>query len=282
MSRIGKRLWGKMTAILLAVALMVPEQGVVSAAAVPADQDPLGKLVANAVMNAVYGIKPVKPKAAAVPAPPLTWNVLTKLNRGMIPLIYQPDFQQFKLSGSGQFIGFKRMLLANNPVSVKPVITVYDRVTGIMDDIQVPASSLSDEMLYFDMSADARYVVFTYATERYSMNPKLQVYLFDREERRLLPLTVPFETSDSSEESNRVSISDNGNYIVFDTDAKGLVPDDNDDYRDVFLYDRAGNLLTRISSRAGMQDFDSGNSEAPSISGDGRYIAFQSEANLTG
>ncbi|MFC3770139.1 cadherin-like beta sandwich domain-containing protein [Paenibacillus sp. GCM10012303] len=282
MSRIGKRLWRKMTALLLAVALMVPELGVVSAAAVPADQDPLGKLVANAVMNAVYGIKPVKPKAAAVPAPPLTWNVLTKLNRGMIPLIYQPDFQQFKLSGSGQFIGFKRMLLANNPVSVKPVITVYDRVTGIMDDIQVPAASLSDEMLYFDMSADARYVAFTYATERYSMNPKLQVYLFDREERRLIPITEPFETSDSSGESNRVSISDNGNYVVFDSDAKGLVPDDNDEYRDVFLYNRAGNSLTRISSRAGMQDLDSGSSEAPSISGDGRYIAFQSEANLTG
>ncbi|WP_240040989.1 S-layer homology domain-containing protein [Paenibacillus ginsengarvi] len=281
LSRNGKRMWRKLTALLLAAVLTVPELGVVSAAESERG-DPLGNLVANAVMNAVYGMKPARPKVAAIPAPPLSWNLLAKVDRGMIPTIYEPESQEVKLSANGQYIGFKRMLINTNPVSIQPIITVYDRVTGSMDDIQVPNAALTyDQILHFDMSADARYIAFSYSSEKV-MDSKVRFYLFDRVTRNLTAITGEIETT-GYEHSDRVSITGDGGYVVFDSSAKGLVADDQDNYRDVFLFSREEKkIVKRISTRAGMQDFDRDDSEAPSISADGRYVAFQSNANLTG
>ncbi|MEM7118036.1 MAG: cohesin domain-containing protein [Chloroflexota bacterium] len=78
---------------------------------------------------------------------------------------------------------------------------------------------------------------------------------------------------------NTVDISQDGRYVVFSSEASDLVSGDTNGTVDVFLFDRndvtdTNNGITRISVGASGQ----GNavSDQPSISNDGRYVAFRS------
>jgi uncharacterized repeat protein (TIGR01451 family) len=80
--------------------------------------------------------------------------------------------------------------------------------------------------------------------------------------------------------SSRPSISADGRYIAFQSGADNLVPDDTNDTWDVFVHDMATGITTMASvSSSGIHgDISSWN---PDISGDGRYVAFEScSANL--
>jgi len=83
---------------------------------------------------------------------------------------------------------------------------------------------------------------------------------------------------EGNDHSNDVSISDDGRYVAFVSRATDLVPGDTNGFFDVFVRDRQTGATVRASlSSSGAQA--SGHSEAPSISGDGRYVAFASFAN---
>lgn len=75
-----------------------------------------------------------------------------------------------------------------------------------------------------------------------------------------------------------VAISANGRYIAFHSNASNLVPSDTNAATDVFVYDRETLVISRVSvSSAGGQG--DGPSEFPSISADGRYVTFHSNAS---
>jgi Tol biopolymer transport system component len=79
-------------------------------------------------------------------------------------------------------------------------------------------------------------------------------------------------------DSLRPSISADGRYVAFDSDDWNLVWGDTNDDFDVFVNDRATTVTTRISiDDNGTQS--SGAGYRPSISADGRYVAFYSEAS---
>jgi murein DD-endopeptidase MepM/ murein hydrolase activator NlpD len=78
------------------------------------------------------------------------------------------------------------------------------------------------------------------------------------------------------------SISADGRYVAFASDATNLVPGDTNSVGDVFVHDRQTGQTSRVSvSSDGTQQSDDWR-DFPSISADGRYIAFASDAsNLT-
>src|SRR5439155_17185297 len=90
------------------------------------------------------------------------------------------------------------------------------------------------------------------------------------------------------------SITPNGRFIVFRSDLGDLVPGDTNGVQDVFVHDRdtdadgtfdeAGGILTeRVSIRTNGAEgtADSSVDNPPSISDDGRYVTFESDAVLT-
>lgn len=78
--------------------------------------------------------------------------------------------------------------------------------------------------------------------------------------------------------SDSVAYSADGRYVAFVTEADNLVPGDTGGYADVFVHDLTSRQTTRVSvSTNGQQG--NGNSISPTISADGRYIAFSSEAS---
>ena len=73
------------------------------------------------------------------------------------------------------------------------------------------------------------------------------------------------------------SLSADGRRLAFASDASNLLDDDHNRASDVFVYDREADALTWVS-RAADGSSAGGESTGPVISGDGRFIAFQSDA----
>ena len=74
------------------------------------------------------------------------------------------------------------------------------------------------------------------------------------------------------------SISNGGRFVAFSSPATNLVPDDRNGFQDVFVRDTALGLTSIISTDSlGVQG--NGASSSPSISADGRYVAFASAAS---
>lgn len=85
------------------------------------------------------------------------------------------------------------------------------------------------------------------------------------------------EDQQGNSESYDPAVSDNGRFVVFTSLASNLVPDDTNNEYDVFLYDRQEDTTTRVSeSTSGAQA--NGSSGDAVISGNGRYVAFETEA----
>jgi Tol biopolymer transport system component len=78
--------------------------------------------------------------------------------------------------------------------------------------------------------------------------------------------------------SKSPTISADGRYIAFQSDADNLVPDDNNGFTDIFVYDRQTRKTRRVSvsSNGTETNFVS---FFPVISADGRYVAFRSDAS---
>ena len=73
------------------------------------------------------------------------------------------------------------------------------------------------------------------------------------------------------------SLSADGRYVAFYSSAANLVPGDTNGKQDVFVRDLLANQTTRVSVATGGGQAD-GDSYAPAISADGRFVAFLSRA----
>ena len=79
-----------------------------------------------------------------------------------------------------------------------------------------------------------------------------------------------------------LDMSPDGRYVVFESSIANLVPGDRNNEFDVFLYDRLDRRLVLVSQTSDGVPAN-GRSWEPSVSADGRYVAFTSKAtNLSG
>jgi hypothetical protein len=134
------------------------------------------------------------------------------------------------------------------------------------------------------ISDDARFVVYE-STAKNLVNDKTtsnrDIFLYDRITRVTRRISAPpGEEADSS--SFDAEISANGNIVVFASDAGNLVANDTQDHRDIFVYNRATQAISRVSVNSSGVTAN-GDSDKPGVSADGRYVVFQSVAtNLVG
>ena len=75
-----------------------------------------------------------------------------------------------------------------------------------------------------------------------------------------------------------LDISDDGRFVVFESEATNLVPNDTNGQRDIFVHDSQSGQTTRVSLSTDGGQGD-GPSFRPRISGDGRFVVFQSDAD---
>ncbi|MDI6844046.1 MAG: Ig-like domain-containing protein [Anaerosomatales bacterium] len=130
------------------------------------------------------------------------------------------------------------------------------------------------------ISADGRYAAFCSDASNLvagDTNGKLDVFVRDLATGTTTRVSVSSSGEEGNDYSNTPSISADGRYVTFYSFASNLVSDDTNSVHDVFVRDLASGETTRVSvSSSGVQ----GNSYSydPSISADGRYVAFYSHA----
>jgi Tol biopolymer transport system component len=91
-------------------------------------------------------------------------------------------------------------------------------------------------------------------------------------------VSVASDGTQSNHDSYNPSISADGRFVAFESEATNLVSGDTNNFRDIFVHDRQTGQTTRVSVASdGTQA--NGHSYDPSISADGRYVAFASLAN---
>ena len=91
-------------------------------------------------------------------------------------------------------------------------------------------------------------------------------------------VSVASDGTQSNHDSYNPSISADGRFVAFESEATNLVSGDTNNFQDIFVHDRQTGQTTRVSVASdGTQA--NGHSYAPSISADGRYVAFASLAS---
>ena len=105
-----------------------------------------------------------------------------------------------------------------------------------------------------------------------------QVYIRDAIGGRTTRVTRPPNRGLPNGDSSLPSISADGRYVAFASEASNLLDGDGNRGSDVLLYDRDTDALTWVS-RGADGSSAGGESTGPVISGDGRFVVFQSDAS---
>ncbi len=161
-------------------------------------------------------------------------------------------------------------------------VFVHDRLSGATSRISVDSSGVQSNSYSLDpsISADGRYVAFrSYATNLVTGddNGAWDIFVHDRLSGATSRVSVDSAGVQGNYDSQSLSISADGRYVAFSSEATNLVPGDTNGKRDVFVHDRLDGATSRVSvDSAGVQG--SYYSDSPSISADGRYLAFRSLA----
>jgi Tol biopolymer transport system component len=91
-------------------------------------------------------------------------------------------------------------------------------------------------------------------------------------------ISVSAAGEQANDASFSASMSADGRYTAFVSLASNLVPDDTNNGCDVFVRDNSNGAIERVSVSSTEAQVDTGfNCDAPAISADGRYVAFQSD-----
>lgn len=190
------------------------------------------------------------------------------------------------ISGDGRFVVFSSLATNLVPTDTNVFlgwdIFVHDRETG--ETTLVSVSSTGEQgnapSTTPDVSADGRYVVFdSLATNMVisDTNNIDDVFLHDRQTKTTIRVSVSSTGEQGNNDSHSPTISADGRYIVFTSNANNLVPDDTNDQSDIFAHDRITGVTERVSVNSQGQE---GNYRSYSgrLSADGRYAVFTSTA----
>ena len=166
-------------------------------------------------------------------------------------------------------------------------VFVRDIQNGVTERVSVSSSEAQANGGSFNssISADGRFVVFhSYASNLVAGDTNGESDVFIRD--RLAGTTERITVDSSGSQANSYSyvtagepntVSPDGRFVVFISDASNLVDGDTNGEWDVFIRDRQLGLTERVSvSSAGAQT--NAISFAGALSSDGRYVAFESTA----
>ena len=172
-------------------------------------------------------------------------------------------------------VGALTMMVAR-PASAYPRPGTTERISVASSGTQANIASS-----HAVISADGRHGAFTSAASNLvsgDTNGMADAFVRDLDTGVTERVSVATDGAQANAASSAEAISADGRFVVFSSDASNLVPNDSNERSDVFVRDRQTGVTTRVSvSSDGTQgDLNSG---AESISADGRFVTFASDAS---
>jgi Tol biopolymer transport system component len=188
------------------------------------------------------------------------------------------------LSTDGRYVAFHSNaanLVAGDTNAVTDIF-VRDRQTGTTTRVSKSSAGVEGDHISINprISADGRYVTFlSVATNLVSGDTNVKVDIFVRDRQTGTTYLVSKSSAGvlGDGDSEDPAISADGRYVAFPSASTNLVAGDTNAVNDIFVRDRQTGTTTLVSkSSAGVAG--DGNSYNPSISADGRYVVFGSDA----
>jgi hypothetical protein len=131
------------------------------------------------------------------------------------------------------------------------------------------------------VSSDGRYVAFQSLASNLAIgdtNATSDIFVRDLQTNTTQRISVDANGTQADNYSNNPSISANGRFVAFYSEASNLVPDDTNDRPDIFVRDLQANTTQRVSVDSNGIQGNDGSFQQPEISADGRYVTFESDA----
>lgn len=157
-------------------------------------------------------------------------------------------------------------------------VFLYDRSTKAMERISVNAAG--DEQ-FLDagepaVSGNGNFVAFT-AINLATMGPR-QVLVRDRAANTVTNASHSTAMGEGDARSSSPSLSADGRFVAFASDASNIASDDVEGFSDVFVLDLGTGLIARASVDIDGTGGGDGDSWQPSLSADGQFLAYLSLA----
>jgi uncharacterized repeat protein (TIGR01451 family) len=185
------------------------------------------------------------------------------------------------ISGDGSLIAFVSQAndLVSNDTNDREDIFVSNWRTGEITRVSISptGNQANGNSVNPTISSDGRFVVFeSFASNlvQGDTNGLKDVFVYDRQTSQI-ELVSKAPSEESNDTSSNPDISSDGRFVVFESSASNLVEGDTNDWKDVFVHDRQTNQTSRVSVATGGIE-STGDSYEPSISDDGKLIAFVS------
>jgi Tol biopolymer transport system component len=189
------------------------------------------------------------------------------------------------ISANGRWIAFSGVAtnLVAGDTNNQDDIFLRDALNGVTTRVNLASdgSQANGFSQHPRISADGRFVVFESGADNLvagDTNVKNDLFVHDVQTGATTRISVATGGVQANGTSYAPSISATGRFIAFHSAATNLIAGDTNNAWDVFVHDRQTGATTRVSVATGGAQAAASSSN-PSISADGRYVAFQSSAS---
>lgn len=195
-----------------------------------------------------------------------------------------------RVSSDGRYVVFTSTAqLSEDDHNQQRDVYVTDVATGrtTLESAGADGEPSNGDSVNVDISGDGRYIVFESGahnlTGRSYPSRFVQVFLRDRQERTTRLLSESADGRPGNGRSANPVISANGAVVAFESGATDLPAtlDGSQPSAGIYAITLATGVHTRIDVTSAGTPAATGSSMSPSISADGRYVAFASRADLT-
>lgn len=189
------------------------------------------------------------------------------------------------LSAEGRYLAFVSCAtnLVADDTNDRPDVFVHDRLTGETERVSLTGdgTQADDCSLSASLSADGRYLAFVSCAANLApgdTNGQPDVFVRDRLAGETERVSLAAGGVEANQCSLNAALSADGRYVAFHSEASNLLDGDTNGRSDVFLHDRVTGQIARVSVASDGTQGD-GESRSPTLSEDGRFVTFCSEAS---